>query len=90
MACCGKQYLVETAGSAAPPAARAASTAGRTSTAGQGAGDEGVVLRYLGDAAVRVRGTASGQVYRVSRERPMVRVDGRDARALLRSGLFGS
>jgi hypothetical protein len=45
-------------------------------------------VRYLGTRPVRVRGAASGRAYTASATDPLLRVDARDAAALLRTGLF--
>jgi hypothetical protein len=37
-----------------------------------------------------VRGTATGRIYRCSAAAPVLSVDGRDAAALLRTGLFAA
>jgi hypothetical protein len=47
-----------------------------------------VRVRYLGVRAVRVRGAASGRTYTASSTDPLLRIDARDAAALIRTGLF--
>lgn len=48
----------------------------------------GVRLRYLERSPVLVRGPVTGRQYEFSGSRPVQRVDGRDAEALLRTGFF--
>jgi hypothetical protein len=45
-------------------------------------------VRYLGVRPVRVRGAASGRTYTASATDPLLRIDARDAAALIRTGLF--
>ena len=45
-------------------------------------------LRYVGRGLVEARGAATGRNYVVSESAPEVDVDARDARELMKSGLF--
>jgi len=45
-------------------------------------------VRFLGAAAMTVRGPVSGLAYTFSPAQPVRNIDGRDAAALLRSKLF--
>jgi hypothetical protein len=47
-----------------------------------------VTLLYLGDSAIRVRGSASGRYYEFSKSRPRREIDARDAASFLRTHFF--
>jgi hypothetical protein len=47
-----------------------------------------VWLRYVGPGAVNARGSATGTIYRVSKQSPNLKVDPRDAAELMKSGQF--
>lgn len=80
MSCCRSRRT-----STPRPSGRAASGAGTNAPEPPGAA---VRLRFLGQETVQIRGTTSGQVYRVTPTEPLLSVDPRDVRVLLRSGLF--
>lgn len=50
--------------------------------------EEDVRLAYLANAAIRVRGSSTQQIYEFSSTEPVQRVHSRDAAGLLRTGLF--
>lgn len=50
--------------------------------------EEEVRLAYLANAAIRVRGSSTRQIYEFSSTEPVQRVHARDAAGLLRTGLF--
>jgi hypothetical protein len=88
MSCCGQKRAAASAalrrrdGNGAPQ--RAAPRAAPV----EGGRLANVLVRYLGVQPVRVRGTASGRVYRASSADPSIAIDARDAAALIRTGLF--
>ena len=47
-----------------------------------------VTVQYRGPVPMVLRGTASGEIYRLSQADAAIEVDGRDAVALVRTGWF--
>jgi len=86
MGCCGNKRAAASAAARGQGGSGSLSRAAPTAmTAGRPAD---VVVRYIGGGPVRVRGTASGRVYHSSPAAPLLQIDGRDAAALVRTGLF--
>lgn len=50
--------------------------------------DEGMVLRYLQDRPILVRGPSTGRHYSFSGAQPLQAVHARDVDALVRTGVF--
>lgn len=78
MGCCGK----------AREAARGEYVSVTTETATAQPGQLGVVIRYLGQSAILVRGPRTGHVYAFRPGEPDQIIDHRDADVLLRTGLL--
>jgi hypothetical protein len=81
MGCCGQQRAALSTARRLPRDAAARPPRPRV-----GAGP--VALRFVGNGPVRVRGTASGRVYRFANAGEVQHVDARDAAALLRTRVF--
>ena len=78
MTCCGdrRAQLAQGLRAAQSAPGQAAPTGGRTT------------VRYRGPAPMVLRGTASGEIYRLAQTDAPVEVDSRDAGALVRTGWF--
>lgn len=88
MSCCGNKRAAASAalrrgnGSISPQRAISKSVPVASARAAD------VPVRYLGARPVRVRGAGSGRTYLASSDNPLLRIDARDAAALIRTGLF--
>jgi hypothetical protein len=85
MACCGqRRAALKGTGSRMRLGTLGAAAPSRPPEASQ---DE-VRLRYLADAAIRVRGANTRRIYDFSSADPVQQIDARDAGGLMRTGLF--
>ena len=88
MGCCNKRRAtIAPAVRRSPPPSRPAEQARAPGVTGR---PSPVAVRYTGTRRIQVRGTATGRIYRCSAAAPVLSVDGRDAAALLRTGLFAA